>query len=180
MATLPVFRTWVAGEVVTAAYFNANVRDAGNFFLSVPVAELVQTVAQSISNAAFNTLTFDSEIIDNDGGHSTVSNTSRYVPKTPGRFQFSGLFSFASNATGLRISAWDLNSGTLIPSGSTQQATISGSDIELSTRCVTQFMNGTTDFMELAVEQTSGGALNTFVSTAWSRPGMSVRWVGSA
>jgi len=51
VAALPTFRTWVTGEIVTAAELNSNVRDAGTFLLSWPVFEGRQTVAQTLDEA---------------------------------------------------------------------------------------------------------------------------------
>lgn len=180
MANLPVFRTWVAGEVVTAAYFNSNVRDAGNFFLSWPVAEIRQTVAQSFPNITQNALTLDTNDIDTDGGHSTSVNPTRYTGKTPGRFQGSGMVSFVSNATGRRLCLWIKNGTTSVNSGQAGAQTItSGNGTQVPARTVTTFLNGTTDYIELQAYQDSTVALNTDVSVVAVQPGMSVRMVGT-
>jgi hypothetical protein len=177
MATVPSFRTWVTGEIVTAAELNSNVRDAGNFWLSVPVAELRQTVAQSIANGSVVAITFDAEDVDTDGAHSTVTNTSRFTGQTAGRYRFSGGAAFAANATGYRQTFWRLNSATVNGSGALVPA-ITGVSSEVAARTMTFTLNGTTDFVELGVIQTSGGALNTAVVGA-DQPTMSVRWVGT-
>lgn len=44
-----------------------------------PTAELIQTVGQSVPNGTWGIITFDSEVEDSHGGHSTVTNTSRYT-----------------------------------------------------------------------------------------------------
>lgn len=176
MATLPVFRTWVAGEIVTAAFMNTNIRDAGNFFLSWPVAELRQTVAQSIANLGA-TITFDVEDIDTDNGHSTVTNTSRYTPQTAGRFQFSGGSVWAANATGRKGNWWMRNAG-LVNGSSAVVASTATLTLAVPARTMTMAANGSTDFMELFGYQESGGALNTAVSTI-DQSSMSVRMVGT-
>lgn len=178
MATLPSFRTWVAGEIVTAAYLNANVRDAGNFFLSWPVFEGRQTVAQSIANSTSVAITFDTEDIDTDNGHSTVTNTSRYTPQTAGRFQISGGYTFVANATGVRnADIWKNGSG--VNAGSASYPANGSQISRYSTRAMTQTANGSTDFFEIAAFQTSGGALNTDVSLGLSQSSFSVRMVGT-
>lgn len=176
MATVPVFRTWVAGEVVTAAYFNSNVRDAGNFFLSTPVAELRQTVAQSMTNNSTLPVVFDTEDIDTDNGHSTVTNTSRYTVQTAGRFQFSGGCSFAANATGVRTVVWEVN-GSIVSGTTHQQAATATTAQRLPAPTYTAPLS-VGSFGELAYFQTSGGALNTDASGG-GQPRMSVRWVGT-
>lgn len=178
MATLPVYRTWVAGEVVTAAYFNSNVRDAGNFWLSVPTFEGRQTVAQSLTSGTGAAITFDAEDFDNDNGHSTVSNTSRYTPQTPGRFQHSGGVGFASSASGSRWAYWCLNGTPLF--GASQS--IPGNIARIATPTLTSVVNGSSDFLELFALQNTGGALNTDVNTGalGYQSRMSVRWVGAS
>ena len=178
MATTPVFRTWVAGEVVTAAYFNANVRDAGNFFLSVPTLEARQTVAQSIANSATSALSMDTEDFDNDNMHSTVTNSSRATPVTAARYQVSGATSYVSNATGSRHAEIWKNGAALNGGGASMQTDSAGVSTRQPTRTLTLPMNGTTDYVEIVAFQTSGVGLNTDV-TGITQPTLSVRWVGT-
>lgn len=178
MGTLPSFRTWVSGEVVTAAYFNANVRDAGNFFVAVPIAELRQTTNQSIPSATYTALLFDSEDVDSDNAHSTVTNTSRYTAQTSGWFRFDGGCSFAANATGRRILAWFKN-GSIINGNTVMLGNAGGgatTDIPARSKLIQ--MNGSTDYVELSAYQESGGALLTFANSS-EQPHMSVFWVHS-
>ncbi len=174
MATVPSFRTWVTGEVVTAAELNSNIRDAGNFFLSVPVFEGRQTVAQSIPNSTVTAITLDTESVDTDNGHSTSTNTSRYTPQTAGRFQISGGVTYASNSTGNREADLYQNGGS-ITNGVNNTNAVSTNVTRLATRTLTITCNGTTDYLEVYGFQTSGGALNTFAGESF----MSVRFVGT-
>lgn len=178
MATLPAFRTWVAGEIVTAAFMNTNIRDPGNFFLSWPVFEGRQTAGQSIPNGTPTALLFDAEDIDTDNGHSTSVNTSRYTPVTAGRFQISGGFTFVANATGVRnCDLW--KNGASINAGSASYPANGANIARYPVRTMTMTANGTTDFFELAAFQSSGGALLTDVSLGLSQSGFSVRMVGT-
>lgn len=178
MGTLPSYRTWVAGEILTAANMNSNVRDAGNFFLSVPVFEGRQTVAQSLGNNATTAITLDTEDIDTDNGHSTATNTSRYTAATSGRYQLSGGISFTANATGVRTVALLLN-GTVINGSDVFALGTATDDMRLPARTLTAFMNGTTDFVEIGGFQNSGAGLNTVVAVGSKHPRFSVRWVGT-
>lgn len=177
MATIPSFRTWVTGEVVTAAFMNSNIRDAGNFFLSWPVFEGRQTVAQSLANGSGIAILFDTEDVDTDSGHSTVTNTSRYTPQTQGRFQHAGGVGYASSATGSRWAYWGINAVAL--NGSSQS--IPGNVARLTAATMTSVFNGTTDYLELFGLQNTGGALNTDVGTGalGYQSRMSVRMVGT-
>lgn len=177
MATLPSFRTWVAGEIVTAAYMNTNVRDAGNFFVAVPIAELRQATLQSVANSTFVALSFDVSDLDTDSGHSNTTNNTRYTGKTAGWFQVSGSAVFATNATGARGTLWAKN-GTAATSAGTLLASSGGAfNTWVPAKVKHIQLNGTTDYIELQGFQSSGGALNTVVNNDTS--GMSVRWVHS-
>lgn len=180
MATIPVERTWVAGEVVTAAYFNSNLRDAINFLLSMPVAELRQSVAQSLTNGTPAPITMDVEDTDNDGGHDLVSNTYRYTAQTALRFQFSGGIGYAASATGRRGAQWFKN-GIAQAAGSAMIPATAANDMVVVPRTMTFFLN-INDHIDLWGYQESGGALNTFVAGTnnQGQSSMSVRGVGTA
>ena len=84
MATIPNPRTWGATEAVTAAKLNTDVRDGYNFLLATPRAVMRKTANQSIPNATLTAVTWDLEDVDTDGGHSNVTNNSRYTAQTAG------------------------------------------------------------------------------------------------
>ncbi|MFB9449759.1 hypothetical protein Dvina_01460 [Dactylosporangium vinaceum] len=155
---------------------NTNVRDAGNFFLSVPVFEGRQTAVQSIPNNTNTNVTFDTEDVDNDNGHSTSTNTDRYTPQTAGRFQISGGVGFTGNATGRRGAFVCRNGGAI-----TGALTLFNSGNALTTaypaKTITETANGSTDYFTIQAFQDSGGALNT--DTTGFQSSFSVRWVGT-
>lgn len=165
----------MAGEVVTAAYFNSNVRDAGNFFLGVPIVQLRQTSTQTLTTATITAINMDAEDVDSDSGHSTVTNTSRYTPATAGWFQFSGKVSYAANATGRRGAIW-LKNGSVVNGGGVTGPTTAASVCEVCATTIQIQANGTTDYVEIAGFQESGGNLATSVGSS-SQPAMSGRWV---
>lgn len=177
MATLPVFRTWVAGEIITAAYMNTNIRDAGNFFLSWPVFEGRQTVAQSMASGSISLILYDIEDIDTDNGHSTVTNTDRYTPQTAGRFQLGGKVSFAANATSFR-QALLLKNNAQVGGGDNVLPPVSGVSHRMNTPTMTLYANGSGDYFQIGAGQSTGGALNTSVVAA-EQSIMSVRMVGT-
>lgn len=179
MATVPVMRTWVAGELVTAAFMNSNIRDLGNFTLARPMAVLRQAAAQSIPNITWTGVLLDTEDLDRDAGHSTSSNTSRYVGKTPGWYLAPYTMCYAANATGSRWARIRTN-------GTDAVATTPGRDSRPSAGAVDTsmsgvgfvYLNGTTDYVELVVFQSSGGALNAYVASDAS-PRLAMLWVSS-
>jgi hypothetical protein len=176
MSTVPTFRTWVVGELVTASYMNTNIRDAGNFLTAMPVFQGRQTVAQSLATNTGVAINLDTEDIDTDGGHSTVTNTSRYVGQTPGWYRLAGGGSCAANATGARLS-WASKNGTVIPGSATAGIPNAGNAMELACKTLFVNLNGTTDYVEVDFFQSSGGALNTVVAGNEAQPLLNVQWV---
>ncbi|RCG19123.1 hypothetical protein DQ384_38245 [Sphaerisporangium album] len=156
MATVPAPRTWVVGEVVTAAKMN-ELRDALNFMLSPPLFILGHSVAQATPNSANYNLLFDTEVVDRDNGHSTVTNTSRYVSQTAGYYALSANVPWVTNGTGVRQVFFLIN-GTTLAGWVSLQAGASGSmGLSLSRRIYL----AVADFVEVQTFQSSGAALNT-------------------
>ena len=173
MATVPVTRTAVTGEVTIAAHFNDNIRDPLNYLLAKPILKVRQTGAQSIPNNAHTAQLFDAEDVDSSGMHSTSVNTSRATAVYPGYMSPSGGISFAGNATATRGSYW-AKSGTPINGSNTLQSAVQATAYQAATRADLVFFN-VGDYCELFVYQNSGGALNTSV-TAQEQPSMAMRW----
>lgn len=180
MTTVPVMRTWTAGELVTAAFMNTNIRDAGNFLLARPMAILRQTAAQSIASGGWTSVLFDTEDLDRDGGHSTVSNTSRYIAQTPGYQLVVYTLPWAVNATGARAGRLRLNGADSAATAAGRSTVGNGGATADTSCCGTGFLyfNGTTDYVELLGYQNSGGALNTEVATDVS-PRLQTLWLSS-
>lgn len=149
MGTVPTTRTWVPAELVTAAKMNSNVTAVLDWFLSnLPLFEAVQTVGQTIPTGTWTALTFTSEILDRDGGHSTSVNTSRYVGKTPGWYRVRGLGAILVNAGRFHIRI--AKNGTQVPSGAGGQLG-NGLGVSAILTEALVFLNGTTDYVELQV-----------------------------
>lgn len=140
---------------------------------------LRQTAAQSVPNATWTAVTFDTEDLDRDNGHSTVSNTSRYTATSPGYFWWAYSLTWAANATGqrggrIRTNGTDAQvsavARVLHNAGATFDTGQSGGGA--------QYMNGTTDYVELMGFQNSGGALNTNIASD-GVPRLQAIWVSS-
>lgn len=165
MTAVPVTHTFAAGEVVTDTTMNNSVTAPLNFLLARPICQARQAVAQSIATGGAGTaVTFDSEDVDSSGMHSTVSNTSRLTAVYPGWYEHSGGVSWAASAAGFRVAAWQVNSTLVNGSGSDQTAVAALSSTRLVARTMLLFLN-VADFSELNAFQSSGGALNTAVTT---------------
>jgi hypothetical protein len=97
---VPVPRTYVVGEVETAAYYNASVRDAVNFLIGLPIATVYQTVAQPLTSGTPAPISFDSSAVDTYGGHSGTVNPSRYTAQVAGWYLIGGAAPMANATAG--------------------------------------------------------------------------------
>jgi hypothetical protein len=122
-----------------------------------PMAVLQQTVTQSVANGTWTAITFDTEVTDPYGGHSTVTNTSRYTCQLAGWYRVTVRAAFATNATGSRGARVHKN-GAYIQGGANLvgAGTLNGI-VEASH--VLQL--GLGDYVEGAAGQNSGGSLST-------------------
>lgn len=177
MATVPVEITWTTGQVVTAAQMNSNIRDAVNFILSPPVAVMRQTVAQTLTTGTWTGITLDTEDLDRDNGHSTVTNTSRYTAQTAGWYLPGGKISYASNATNRRWTRWDVNAAEINATRLSMQA--ANGDLSELVMCSAWIFLNVNDFLEAKGFQDSGGNLNTSVATAGDQSRLNLQWMSS-
>ena len=87
MATVPAPRTWAPGEIPTAAHFNADIKDAENFYKTPPSVSVRNTTnVPDVANNTWTVLTWNTDVVDTDAMHDTGSNTSRLVAKTQGYY----------------------------------------------------------------------------------------------
>lgn len=164
MAAVPVTRTWVAGEVVTAPHFNDNIRDVLLYLLAKPTMMLRQTsAAQTLTTGTWTDITFNTEDQDSSGMHSTVSNTARATAVYPGWYRPTGGVGFVSNATGLRGTRWARGGTPLDFGGPVDNATNGNATYKLAASPLVFFNVG--DYLTLQGIQTSGGNLNTEVTS---------------
>lgn len=107
-------QTYVAGNVLTAAQLNQDLRDNVAFLASPPRAAANRITTQSITNNAWNLVTFTVEDTDSDGMFSTGSG-DRFTCVTPGRYFVTFTAGFATNTTGLR--GYAISKGTTVATG---------------------------------------------------------------
>lgn len=174
--TVPVSASVVPGNFETAALWNAQVKALNDFLTAPPVFSGYATSTQSIVNAnTMTALNLDTEVLDPDGGHSTVTNTSRYTATVPGLYLVFGSVGWSNNNNGDRRIQIALNGAGIIGSGVSMdpsQAVIHGL---VTSAFVT--MNGTTDYVEvMAGHSSTTTPLATNASGIFS-PSMRVLWI---
>ncbi|MFI0914235.1 hypothetical protein [Streptomyces abikoensis] len=158
--TVPVSASESPGQFITGALWNAQVKALNDFLTAPPVFSGYQTTAQSIPTGIFTTFTIDTEVVDSDGGHSTVTNTSRYTATVPGTYLVVGTAGWGPNATGYRRCRITLNGSAVNGAAVGADATTAS----LCGQCVSTIvvMNGSTDYVEVQGAQNSGGALAAY------------------
>jgi hypothetical protein len=147
---------------------------AGTTFSGVSV---FNTAAQSIANNTNTALTFNSENFDTDGYHSTTTNTSRLTIPTGknGYYLITANFVFALNATGNRDMFFAKNGTALRYAFSpiASSATYTGMALTFIANLVA------TDYIELWVNQTSGGNLNADTTSGGGTFAFQMQYLGA-
>lgn len=178
MATVPSPRTWTSSELVTAAKLNTDIRDAFNFLMAPPRCVLRKSGQQTISSGVLTAVTWDTELIDSDGGHSTVTNNSRYVAQTAGWYHLiASMVFYQPTDVGFYETFFIKNAD-----GSTRQ---SRSDVHaMSTDIVVVSTSGymslaVNDYVEAHVYQSSGAdrSLESGNGSAIFPSSFEIRWV---
>lgn len=177
MGTVPATRTWVAGETVTAGLMNGYLTTPFAWILgSEPTFRAVQTVSQVLSNTTWTSITFSTEQIDRDGGHSTSVNTSRYTSQTAGWYEVDGLITW--NMTGSAIVAARLTvNGTAI-NGSARFWGKTNNNFQCAETRDWLFL-GVGDYVELQGWHAAGSSWGTEISGGDVAPSFRVRWISS-
>jgi hypothetical protein len=117
-------RTWVAGEIVTAAMMNTHVRD-DLLALYPHRCEVYRAGTATVATATWTTVSFDQEQHDTDAFHDTGSNTSRItIPSgLGGTYRIYG-------KTGLDITTTDFSIGVRLQINGSTVASCRGGMIE--------------------------------------------------
>jgi len=123
----------------------------------MPSCRAQRTSSQSIPNSTYAGVSFDAEVWDNDAIHDPATNPTRLTAKTAGIYSIVGHAEWAANGTGKRLLSIWLNGGTIISMVQDYPATGTEGPVM---QIATQYTLSVNDFIELALYQTSGGALN--------------------
>lgn len=174
MATVPVTRTWVAGEVVTAGYMNNNVTAPVGWLLAPAILRTRQTAVQSVATGGVGSrVLFETEDVDSTGMHSTVSNTSRATAVYPGWYRTGGGFTAAANATGQRVLDWFVN-GAVINGSAVSWQGFTGLSNRSAARSILVYLN-VGDFLEMNFFHNVGASLSSS-ATGGEQSSMDINW----
>lgn len=143
-------------------------------YLAKPMAILRQTVSQNFTHSNWTAFTFTTEDLDNRNGHSTSSNTSRYVAPVAGWYELSGAGCWATTSSGTLWTRWAKNGTEIVGSASNMVNTTSQALLPARTILVSL---AASDYVELQGVQFSGSTLATYVSDAYAQSTMTVKWV---
>lgn len=182
---LVVPHAWTAGDDATSTFLQTLTDGVKQLQGGTPTgsgtvldfALLRQTVTQTLTTATWTSITFTTEDVDAAGGHSTSSNTSRYVIANAGyvTVEFGVTFSGSSTAgqRGMRLA----KNGTAIPQGRVLVNPAASGSTELMGAKTVAVAAG--DYIELQGYQTSGGNLDTAYVSGEVGSFLNVRWVHS-
>lgn len=160
---------FAAGDIATATRLNTRSTAIADL-QSPPRCRAWQNAAQTLTTAVFAVVALDTEDIDTEAIHSTVTNNSRMTIVTPGRYRCIAQASFAGNVTGLRYVGLTKNSTAVART----QASAAPAANNGSWQCAEEILCAVGDFIEMQVFQNSGGNLalvagsaNTFLHVVW-------------
>jgi hypothetical protein len=133
---------FVSGAVLTASELNA----------FTPLTIVTQSTTQSVANATFVTMLYNTETLDVLNWHSTVTNTGRITPTIAGYYLV--VFNLQTGTTSTRNVARITKNGTEIA-----KTDISATVTQIDATTFV-YMNGSTDYLETQCFQQSGGTAN--------------------
>lgn len=129
---------------------------------SVQAAHVFLNANQSIPDSTVTAIAFANEEIDTAGFHDNATNNTRITIPTTGRYQITAQAQFAANSTGYRYIRVRKNGTTSLLYFS-EPAISAGIEKTLSATRIVDLV--ATDYIELIVVQSSGGALNVIAGT---------------
>lgn len=171
---------WGAGgasAVDTNLYRSAaNVLKTDDTLLAIVPAVNVAGAAQNVAGTGTDVvLAFNSERYDTDTMHDNAVNNSRLTAKTAGKYLITGTVAIQANGTGYRQVAIRLNGAANI--GAHLQGVVSGAATCVM-QVVAEYDLAVNDYVELTVNQNSGGILSVLSSANYS-PTFAMHYIGT-
>lgn len=126
--------------------------------VSQPFSNVSDSGGQTISNATFTDLTFNTNVQDNDGIHSTSVNTNRFTIVHPGVYMANG-FCGGSFAGATRMLFRPLKNGSTVFGGTTDWVANSGGNGSCEPSCFGMGYLAAGDYVTFNFYQGSGGSI---------------------
>jgi hypothetical protein len=182
MATKPTVAQVATGSKATATQWNNAVYQQWQFLDVVkPVCRLVQTVSSNFTTGTWTAVPMDTEIIDTDSQHSTVSNTSRVIiGNTLGWYRVSGVVYMNVTVAGKRTASGVAFNGAGLPLDGTPCIVYSDGVSLQGPASAVGYVQATlsTDYVELYGWQESGGTVASTVVSPY-RSSLVVEYLGT-
>ncbi len=168
MVAVPTAPRIAVGEPWTSTKWNL-MADAIDFIQNPPAFAGRHAVSGTFTSGAWTSVQLDTEDLDSYNGHSTTTNTSRYVSQASGWYHAYGTVAFASNATGLRGACFYINASYRLRKQ--LMTAVSGAVHNITTAGLIYLAAG--EYVELQGYQTSGGLL---AADGTDHPTLQVQW----
>ncbi len=161
-------RTWLAGEVVTAAIMNTYISDDFTYLYSTisgSYARVYNNAALPIPTGVPTQLTFNSERTDTAAYHSASSSDFHKLSvASTGTYRVGTNIEFAANSVGYRTVVIRTNSSSIIAAGTIN--TVNGVPAIININA--EYTMTATGWFDVAVLQTSTSDLNVTASNFYS------------
>lgn len=175
---VPPLTSWDVGVNPTSTILNARIRDAIAFLKNRPHAVLRRiTSNQPLSNNTVTPIMWNSEDMDTDGGHSNVTNPSRYTFNTPGVYYVNTVLVWGQSTVGKRSMFFALNGDTSRRYGWNSIFPINASGADMCLNACAHVTAQAGDYIEVWGLQDSGGSLD--VKPSNQDPRFEIEWVAS-
>lgn len=140
-----------------------------SFYDNKPTATLYPTSAFSAPNnpSPYPTVPWQASTEDNWGGHSNVTNNTRYTVQVAGTYRVSACITWTSNATGTRACDIQRN-GVRVSSNSSGASFVEAVAGFLSVQVpAMNVVCNVGDYLEIGAFQNSGASLNTVAGACY-------------
>jgi hypothetical protein len=142
---------------------------------NVPTVKALLGADQSIPHNTATLCTLASEDWDTDAIHDTVTNNTRLVIKTPGRYLIDASAVFAASSAGTLRYLFIYKNGTSVKIQTQPQMSTAGTRV--NTSAILTLAAG--DYVEMGVQQDTGSPLN-IVGTGTNQSYLAATWLGGA
>lgn len=177
--TVPSLALQNPGNLVTSALWNNGPKAIGDFYLSPPIFRCRQANAQTFSNQIWAAVALDATAdIDSEGGHSSITNNTRYTAQVAGWYLCLGFCAWANSANAQQSIYCALAKNGSIVVGTGQAAPKTGNDFSsVSSEGLIYLQVG--DYVEVWGRQDTGANMNTWTSNVDLNPVLNMVWLHS-